>query len=208
MINVKAKKFFDIVVIALFVTVAVALVSLTVQKASGKTPDFFGYSLLFVETDSMEDAIPKQSLILVKSRDFQKQPPKNGEIVVYYSSEYGVLNTHRVIDDSVKQGFVITKGDNTAGDDGLIAISDIKYYHVANLTALNGIARLFRSPIGFVCFVLLPCLATLAVLIFNIAKQSAVLKSEKNRSQNNQKIIDEIKAKAVEEYVEKNEKKQ
>ncbi|MGN0819402.1 MAG: S26 family signal peptidase [Christensenellaceae bacterium] len=206
--SAKRKTVANFVVIALFGLVAVVLVSLTVQLARGSAPNFFGYSLLFVETDSMEEAIPKQSLILVKERDFEKNPPENGEIVVFYSADSGILKTHRVIDDSVAEGYVVTKGDNAPDDDGLVSVSDIKFYHVANLTALNAVAKVLRSPAGFIALVLLPCLLVLTYLIFNTVKQAAEIKAERKCQALRKKTIAEIKEQAVKEFKEKNDKKQ
>ncbi len=188
----------EVIFTVLFVFALVFVFSVIVKLAKGQVPTFFGYSIMFVETDSMEPDIPAKTLILVKERDFEKEPPKENEVVCFYSDKYMALITHRVIE--VGDGFVITKGDNASGADGEIALDKVKFSHVCNITFLSGFVKLMRQPLGFVLIVIIPCICVLGMLVFNIFKTSLALTKSKNEEDENKRIED-IKKQAIEDYI-------
>ena len=73
-------------------------------------PRVFGYQIYTVISGSMEPAIPVGSLLYI-----QKMEPEEvaeGEVVAYYgTSESGAIITHRVLENRVVMGELITKGD-------------------------------------------------------------------------------------------------
>ncbi len=192
----------EVIFTVLFVLVLVFVLSIVFKLASGQTPTVLGYSALFVETDSMEPEIPAKTLILVKERDFEKQPPTRGEVVCFHSDKWGVLITHRVID--VGTDYVITQGDNAAGNDGEIELTDIKFSYVSNLPFLSGVANVIRQTWGFIVFVIIPCLCVIGLLVFNMYKSSVALAKQKKQAEEDNRI-EEIKKQAIENYLKNQE---
>ncbi len=79
-------------------------------------PRVFGYQIYTVISGSMEPAIPVGSLLYI-----QKMEPEEvaeGEVVAYYgTSESGAIITHRVLENRVVMGELITKGDANEKED-------------------------------------------------------------------------------------------
>lgn len=114
------KRFSISQVIAVLVTVvilaaAIGILTVAVRTPHGKAPVILGYSLLYVESGSMEPTVREGEAILVKGADTSKL--EAGEIISFYSTDpriYGKLNTHRieeVIDRPDGTRAFFTKGD-------------------------------------------------------------------------------------------------
>lgn len=113
------------IVMALLVGVIIMTV---VSKINNKVPSLFGYSVLKIQTGSMETTLPTGSYIIVKKAD--PKDVKVGDIITFYSTDpsiSGMPNTHRVI--GIKTGedgklIFQTKGDNNAIEDKYPAEED------------------------------------------------------------------------------------
>lgn len=139
---------FALVTAALLLYVAAALFSRNEKK-----PVFvFGYSVLWVQTGSMEDTIPERSCILVKRSDGKDLI--EGTIVTFRctdptSAVYGGTITHRVT-GRTDSGYE-TKGDNNAfPDTRAVSEEDVVAVYVKNLPVLTIFTRIFSSPFGLV----------------------------------------------------------
>ena len=120
-----------IVTVLSYIVMAVLMaiiVMAVISKINNKVPSLFGYSVLKIQTGSMETTLPTGSYIVVKKTD--PKDVKVGDILTFYSSDptiSGMPNTHRVIgirtDENGKLVFQ-TKGDNNAIEDKYPANED------------------------------------------------------------------------------------
>lgn len=145
-----AKKVIGIVVFTL-VTVALLLyVAAAVFNRNERKPVFvFGYSVLWVQTGSMEGAIPERSCILVKRSDGKDLT--TGTIITFWctdpaSAVYGSTITHRIVGKTA-EGYE-TKGDNALPDTRVVLEEEVVAVHVKNLPTLTVFTRIFSSPFG------------------------------------------------------------
>ena len=128
-----------------------ALIAVTAySKITGKT--VVPYSVLWVLTDSMEDAIPARSYILVKK--VNPKDVKVGDVITFRSREAaisGSLNTHRVVEIIGDNEEFVTKGDNSSFgvDSAHVLPEDIQAVYVRNLPVLTFLGRVFTSAAGF-----------------------------------------------------------
>ena len=149
----KAKRIFSRVMDGILGAILVLLLLFTtitlVQKYT--TNSIIGYRMLWVQTPSMEKAIPSESYILVK--DAKADDVKVGDIVVFISDDPTVPKnstvTHRVIDINADGSFK-TKGDNNPiPDTYAVKRENVCYKHVSNLPVLSLFGKLYTSPYGY-----------------------------------------------------------
>lgn len=160
----------SLVILALTLTIALSVYS----KVTGNR--VFQTSVLWVLTDSMEDAIPARSYILVKAvdpRDIQV-----GDIITFYSRDpaiAGSLNSHRVVEILGDHEEFRTKGDNNlAADAYTVPASDVVARYVRNLPALTVFGRLFATTGGLIVtllLILVSCGAWLVLQLMGNAKR-------------------------------------
>lgn len=99
----RISKVLDISGNLLLVLVILICVPLTV-------PRVLGFNIYSVISGSMEPAIPTGSLIYVK--DATPTELQKGDIIAFYGTEnQGSIITHRVFDNRIVEGELITKGD-------------------------------------------------------------------------------------------------
>ena len=132
-----------LVLLLLFTTITI------VQKYTSKS--IIGYRMLWVETPSMEKAIPSESYILVK--DASASDVKVEDIVVFISDDPTVPKnstvTHRVIAIN-EDGTFTTKGDNNPiADLYTVKPENICYKYVRNLPVLSLFGKLYSTPYGY-----------------------------------------------------------
>lgn len=170
MINVQ-KKLKRVLGGAALVVIFVALVAFVACSAINRNknkPTFvFGYTFLWVETGSMEPAIPERSCILAKTA--KDEAIAEGTVITFYckdpaSPAYGGTITHRVI--GVTSDGYQTKGDNSAPDAWTVAREDVIAVYVRSLPVFTFCGRVFFSPFGLVliaalflgscCFIYVP----------------------------------------------------
>ena len=138
----------------LFVLLLLALlVNAFLSKREGKPAFLFGYSLLWVQTESMEPTISARSYILVHASDGRDLP--DGTVITYISRDEsspvcGSLVTHRILSHDAA-GYH-TKGDHTASHPDPVPVvpSDIVAVYVTNLPVLSVLGRIFASPVGLI----------------------------------------------------------
>ena len=142
----------------------VVVVWLAVDKFIVKSPipSFAGYSLLSVESGSMEgdaaDSIAKKDLILIrKSKDYQI-----GDTVTYLRPEDKVPTTHRIIgfDDTNGEREYITRGDANGLSQDANVTKDMIFGEVVFIFGGVGLFRSFITEGGGYVF-----LITFAVIL-------------------------------------------
>lgn len=95
-------------------------------------PRFAGIDQYVVISGSMEPAIPVGSMVYSAQTDPSTLEP--GDIIVFYSNEAGDTPvTHRVVENHVADGEVITKGDANAQND----LSPIVYSNILGKLVLH-----------------------------------------------------------------------
>lgn len=146
------KKGFGIVWTAAIAVLAVlAVVSIFLGRQSNRPVFWFGHTVLWVETGSMEPSIPERSYILVK--DAEDCEVSEGDVITFLCTDetspaYGYLITHRVIGQSA-EGYR-TQGDNSQPDTWTVSETDLVAVYVKNLSVLTVCGRIFASPMGLI----------------------------------------------------------
>jgi signal peptidase I len=117
----RVKLFLSVLWWSVLVLLVITLVNVLSAKMSGRVPSVFGYSVMHIESGSMEGEIPNGSYILIKK--VEPSEIKKDDIICFYSTDpkiYGIPNTHRVIEDPIytENGIeFITKGDANPKND-------------------------------------------------------------------------------------------
>ena len=154
----RISKVLDISGNLLLVLVILICVPLTV-------PRLFGYNVYSVISGSMEPAIPTGSLIYVTDaipKELQKE-----EIIAFYGKgNQGSIITHRVFDNRIVEGELITKGDANDKPD----VNPVKYTSVVgkvkyHIPYMGAIGQFVSNTIGKVFIGLLIALKLIFSLI-------------------------------------------
>ena len=115
-------------------------------------PRLLGYEVYSVISGSMEPAIPVGSLILVDAT--APEDLLEGDVVAFESGESVIA--HRVKDNHVVEGQLITRGDaNDAADLEPVAYSAVRGKVARHWLYLGGLMELLASPVGKVYAALL-----------------------------------------------------
>lgn len=146
-----AKRILNIV-LSCFLGIAVLCVALVLySRITGKS--LLPYSALWVLTDSMEDTIPAESYILVRTVD--PEDIREEDIITFQSRSSalnGELNTHRVVGID-ENGYFITQGDNRLRcpipDPEHVHPEDVRSRYVCNLSVLTVLGRVYNTNAGF-----------------------------------------------------------
>lgn len=128
-----------------FILLFALILTISSAKIKGKVPSVFGYSVVNICSQSMEDTIPVNTYILLK-----KVNPKaieEGDIICFYSDDSnisGYPNTHRVMQVIKKDGQYeyVTKGDANTMEDRVTAKGDkLIGRYVKTLKGLTWLSR-------------------------------------------------------------------
>lgn len=146
---------------AVFYIVIILLAALClfiiISKKNGNPPFFFGYTVMWVKTESMEPEIPRQSYILIKRA--KAQEIRKNDIITFISDDpliKGYYNTHRVIEIKGNNEEFVTKGDNNFGEDKYTAKADnIVARYIRVLPFLSGAGKFLSSEIGIMSVTML-----------------------------------------------------
>lgn len=125
-------------------------------------PRLFGYQVYSVVSGSMEPAIPIGSLVYI-----QEKAPENlteGEVIAFYGArDSAAVITHRVVENRVVMGELITKGDaNRTNDMNPIPYANVIGRVAGSVPALGKAAELLTSASGKL---LAGCLIGAAVIL-------------------------------------------
>lgn len=134
----------------------------SISASAGKVPNILGYSILQVQTGSMEPEIKTGSIIIVKKTDFYSL--EIDDIISFYSRNEkidGKINTHRIvniIESSPSRRMLVTKGDaNGAVDDTVVYKNDVVGKLCYNLGTVGGsVLSVLRNPKIIFIFIILP----------------------------------------------------
>ena len=222
--NAKVKKGLKIASDILFWIFFVLAILFTViafsSKSSSKGYPKFGNTALFtIESDSMnvEGGFKKNDLIITHVlSDDEKDQLKVGDVITFVlpgtsgeSSDQGIFNTHRIVEEPVKDAsghlvYVQTKGDaNTTKDGYKVLVDNIEArWDGGKIGALGGVISFLRQPYGFWPCIIVPLCGFLGYEIFVLV---TTIQKTKNKDKRLISKADEelIKQQAVEEFLKK-----
>jgi len=162
----------------------------SVSASGGKVPSILGYSVLQVQTGSMEPEIKTGSIIIVKETDFNTL--KVGDIISFYSNSdniKGRVNTHRIenlVYGMGSQKVAITKGDaNTRVDDMPVYDIDVIGKLCYNFgTVGSSVLGVLRNPKIIFIFIILPLIFITFSEAVNLVTLVVESKMEKQKEDN------------------------
>lgn len=209
---------FKIAFYSIFVIVLALVAMLFISKFTGKVFFVGDRTAVWILTDSMDDAIPPQTYILIEKAD--PAEIKKDDIITFYSDDPvlgGSLNTHRVVEviDGGKE--FVTKGDHNIAQDEYTAKGDkIVGVYVDDIPFLTAIGRFFAKPYGLGITIGLIILLSVGVYLPELLKKKPEEKAEKKEaiaedtslqaeSDEESKLAheEELKRQAIEEYLKK-----
>ena len=205
----KAKKIGSTVLTVILVLFLALTVYLFVQMKTAKRPNFFGYGVYTVVSGSMVPTLEIGDVIIVEKVDAEKL--RKGDIITFIGRGElaGKVVTHRIISEGVEDGKITTCGDANYGiaDKTPIGPSDVLGRYVKTSVVLSLAYKTFRSKVGFALIVFIPLLILLIVQFVNFLYACRMEKKGKNKEEVSPETAvkekeDEIRRKAIEEYLE------
>lgn len=134
-------------------------------------PRIFGVELYTVISGSMEPEIPVGSLVFIEQSEAQDAQP--GDVVAFYGArDSAAIITHRVVENHVVTGELITKGDaNQTNDMNPVDYDNFIGTVVFDVPGLGAVAQMLTSFEGKVAAAgvigLAVCLHAIAIIIDN-----------------------------------------
>lgn len=172
------------------------IIANVVATKNNSIAKFFGYSISYVPTNSMEPTINANSTIIF-DQDYKYDDLNKGDIIVYFNNEENIYVIHRIV-DKTELGFV-TKGDNNSICDYSKETNDYYYITSANyigkytktITAFSLNSSLSR----FLVIVLIVTSFGFIVVseVFSIKKTISQNKKDDDKKKLKQELIEEIK---------------
>lgn len=168
-------------------------VFISVLRASeGKAPSVLGFSVLQVQTGSMEPEIPVGGIVIV--RKTKPSELKVGDVISFYSNDADIsrkTNTHRIYEiNNSESGEKIfrTKGDaNNAVDSAAVFEVDLIGKLVLNLGTVGSSALgVLRNPKIIFIFIVLPLIFITMGEAVNLAKLIAEYKFSEQRDKDDE----------------------
>ena len=173
--------------------------------------NLFGYMPFSIQTQSMEPTIKAGDVVIGKEVDFN--PLKEGDIITYWTTvdEQKILNTHRITKViSNGKGSVPsfkTKGDNNQiEDEYTVAAADIVAKYNSKISGLGKAVDLLETQKGFFICIVLPLILFFLYKLYHFIKVLVTVKQEKAGLSKEDE--EELKKKAVEEYLAKQKEEQ
>ena len=173
---------------------------------TGNMFSVFGYGFSNVLTDSMEPLIDARSIVIVDLIDEEEisslvADPENGSVIVFKGKVGGqdAMIIHRLIrinDD----GKLVTKGDNASGEDKPFDADKVVGIYARKAPVLTAISRALSSAWSFMLVLFLPCLGLVICHMISISKSAILMKLEKEREEQDTRL-EELKRKAVEDFI-------
>jgi len=193
------------IIFAVFMTV----IAFTSTKNELGVSVILGKMPITILTESMEPTLKKGDLIISHElKPDQKTILKEDDIITYAvdldKDGKMELNTHRIV--SIRSGedgyiYYTTKGDNNiiADTDEVRYDNVIGVYNGRRVGGVGSVLNFLQTPNGFLICVVIPLVLFLLYELYNFIKVMMTVKNEKK----NKLDEEEIKKKAIEEYLAK-----
>lgn len=204
------KRVSTIVVGLVMVVSIVALLSLLVQISGGKKPNILGYRLYYILTDSMTPDLQVNDVILsetINSNAEARARIKEGDIVTFiaeYGIQKGLTITHRVIkapyvDEETGLEVIGTQGVKEGATlDPPVPLANIQAVMIRKVAFIGNIYRLVMTGFGLLLLIVVPLCVVLVILVIRL-----VVRTKKPYNANNKPSKEEIGQKAVEQFIER-----
>ena len=218
--NKAVKKVFNVVVdviiiIVLLISIVIVVLSLT-SRASG-VPNVFGYTPLSVLSNSMENTIMENDVIISKYTDDFEMKYEVGDVVTFpiVIEKVKTFNTHRIVEVVEEEGITYykTQGDNKktnpVPDEELQTASTIvAKWTGTRIPRIGGFLSFIRTQLGFFLVILLPMILffvyqAIRVVMNIIAYNKEKAAEEAAAAVANSDLTEEQKQRAIEEYLAK-----
>lgn len=125
-------------------------------------PRLFGYQIYAVISGSMEPAVPTGSLVYI--RETEPADLQEGDVIAFYGArDTASIITHRVVENRVLMGELITRGDANQTED----MNPVPYDHCIGkvVRVIPGAGRLAESFTGREGKIAAGCMVLGAVLL-------------------------------------------
>ncbi|MBE5958536.1 MAG: signal peptidase I [Lachnospiraceae bacterium] len=191
-----------LLIVAFFVTLTV----LTSTKNDG-VARLFGYTPMSVQSNSMKPTFNKGDLILVKKVD-DLYSLKENDVITFYTivEDTKIINTHRIVKIEKKDNSIsfITRGDNNPVDDEIPVVpADIIGKWTGKSFGKVGVALDFvQTQKGFFICIIIPIAIIFLFELYKFIQTLIEVKTEGLQDVDEE----EIKKKAIEEYLAKQQK--
>jgi signal peptidase len=204
----------DVCIIAILVISVLTTIASVSSRTSGVS-NLFGYTLLSVQTDSMEPVIRPGDLIVGRLNENTGQEYEVGDIVTFQTlvNRSLILNTHRIIAKETvgSEVYYTTQGDNTLeADRGQIVSGDIvSAYRGIRIPKLGTVMDYLQTQLGFFLCVLLPMILLFCIqlgsfvhnlIVYN--REKAAEEAVKAVAEATAALTEEQKQKVIHEYLE------
>ncbi len=191
-------KFFTAVFFILCISTIFEVVLATVEA---RTPRFFGYSVSYVPTQSMEPTISAGDYVLFKSTTFEEIV--EDDIIVYRSAS-GRFIIHRVIEKTDE--YIICQGDNNPIADEEYIYSDmIIGRYISKVAILSIFSGGINQNMVYIFLVILFIILIITQLVsIAIKSQTDALKKKNDQAIKDKEImLEEMRKQILEEELEK-----
>ena len=188
-----------------WIVLIIAFLVTVIVFSSGRNngvANIFGYIPMTVESDSMKPTFSRNDLIICKEID-DINSLKSGDVITFWTIIDGkrVKNTHRIVSVEDENGVksYITRGDNNSIDDSVpVYTSDIigKWTKV-KLPVFGKVLDFIRTKTGFFVCIVIP----MAIFFLFELYKFIVTLVEVKRPQEPELDEEEIKRRAIEEYL-------
>ena len=201
------------VIFSLVITILV----FSAQNSKDGVPSVFGKSLITISTDSMEPVYKAGDLVFMQKLDEEaKYELKVGDIITFHApididgdGLIGDINTHRIV--SIDGNVFVTKGDhnliadNEGDDKYTVHISDIigVCTEDGKIGGLGNVISFLRSSLGFFLCIVLPLILFFLFELYNFITILVAERAKKAAANAPAVDEEEIKRRAVEEYLAK-----
>ena len=192
-------------IVLVFAILICATVIISMKSSSG-VANVFGYSVLSVQSDSMEPTFEEGDLIVIRMTK-PSERFKKGDIVSFFAyddSGTRFINSHRIVDvmHGETRDRYTTKGDNSAAEDNkkLYSGNIIGEYTGKKIGKLGRIVDFINSPTGILLCVVIPSAIIIiaqAVSYANSAqkrKKQMLLEAEERARQERIQLVSDVVA--------------
>ena len=227
-LNTKVKQVVSIVLnvlvwIFLIFSILVTVLVFASQNTPDGVPSLFGQSFVTVQSDSMDGQFKTGDLIIIEKVNETQAlelgknvANKSGEVITYRApididgdGQPGDLNTHRIVERRENEGGIVyfkTQGDNEAmcpnPDDYELRFTDvIGVWKGGKIAGLGGVIDFLRSSLGFLLCVVLPMVLFFLYEVYNLISIIVKDRMKKASATVSAEAEDEIKRRAIEEYL-------
>lgn len=166
-----------IVVLAAFFVI----VTFTMKGNGAEIPRLFGYSMMTVQSGSMEPTISEGDVIIVKETELSEL--EEGDIITFHTviDMKSVINTHRIVEVNREGDMLqfITKGDaNEEADLSVVSSGNVIGKYCVRIPKVGLILDFLSTSMGFLIVIVLPLLLLFLYQAYNLINVIVEMKKQ------------------------------